>query len=55
VQLDYISGCHSLDSVLWILPVTPLAVYCLQKAFEKIIEVQIGEASEAGAVEETVA
>jgi hypothetical protein len=33
----------------------PLAMYCLQKAFEKIIETQIDDASEAGAVEETVA
>ena len=33
----------------------PLAVYCLQKAFEKIIEVQIGETSDDGVVEEEVA
>ena len=32
----------------------PLAIYCLQKAFEKIIEVQIGEGSEDGVVEEEV-
>ena len=32
----------------------PLAVYCLQKAFEKIIEVQIGESSGDGVVEEEV-
>jgi hypothetical protein len=33
----------------------PLAICCLQKAFEKIIEVQIGESSEDGVVEEEVA
>jgi len=33
----------------------PLAIYCLQKAFEKIIEVQIGEGSDDGVVEEEVA
>ena len=33
----------------------PLAIYCLQKAFEKIIEVQIGESSDDGVVEEEVA
>jgi hypothetical protein len=32
----------------------PLAVYCLQKSFEKIIEMQIDEGSENGAVEEEV-
>jgi len=32
----------------------PLAIYCLQKAFEKIIEVQIGESSEDGVAEEEV-
>jgi hypothetical protein len=40
---DYISGCHF-----------PLAVYCLQKIFEKIIEMQIDEGSKNGAVEEEV-
>ena len=29
----------------------PLAIYCLQKAFEKIIEMQIDGVSEEGAVE----
>ena len=33
----------------------PLAVYCLQKSFEKIIETEVGESSEDGAVEEDVA
>ena len=33
----------------------PLAIYCLQRAFEKIIEVQIGEGSEEGVVEQEVA
>lgn len=33
----------------------PLAIHCLQKAFEKIIEVQIGEGSDDGVVEEEVA
>jgi hypothetical protein len=32
----------------------PLAIYCLQKSFEKIIEMQIDEGSENGAVEEEV-
>jgi hypothetical protein len=32
----------------------PLAVYCLQKSFEKIIEMQIDESSDDGIVEETV-
>jgi hypothetical protein len=32
----------------------PLAIYCLQKAFEKIIEVQIGGTSDDGVVEEEV-
>ena len=32
----------------------PLAIYCLQKAFEKIIEVQVGEDSDDGVVEETI-
>ena len=32
----------------------PLAVYCLQKAFEKIIEKQVDDSSEDGVVEETV-
>lgn len=31
-----------------------LAIYCLQKAFEKIIETQIGETSGDGIVEEAV-
>jgi len=30
----------------------PLAIYCLQKAFEKIIEMQIDESSDSGVVEE---
>jgi hypothetical protein len=30
----------------------PLAIYCMQKAFEKIIEVQIGDISDDGVVEE---
>ncbi|UCF16394.1 MAG: hypothetical protein JSW59_02850 [Phycisphaerales bacterium] len=33
----------------------PLAIYCLQKAFEKIIEVQVGESGDDGVVEEEVA
>jgi hypothetical protein len=33
----------------------PLAIYCLQKAFEKIIEVQIDSANGDGVVEEAVA
>ena len=33
----------------------PLAIYCLQKAFEKIIEVQVGESGDDGIVEEEVA
>ena len=33
----------------------PLAIYCLQKAFEKIIELQIDSANGDGVVEETVA
>jgi hypothetical protein len=32
----------------------PLAIYCLKKAFEKIIEVQIGDTSDDGVVEEEV-
>jgi hypothetical protein len=32
----------------------PLAVYCLQKSFEKIIEMQIDESSEDGVVEEEI-
>ena len=32
----------------------PLAVYCLQKAFEKIIEMQTDDSSDDGVVEETV-
>ena len=32
----------------------PLAIYCLQKAFDKIIETQIGESSGDGVVEEEV-
>lgn len=32
----------------------PLAIYCLQKAFEKIIEVQVGDGSDDGVVEEEV-
>jgi hypothetical protein len=32
----------------------PLAVYCLQKSFEKIIEMQIDESSDDGIVEEAV-
>jgi len=32
----------------------PLAIYCLQKSFEKIIEVQIGENSDDGVVEEAI-
>jgi hypothetical protein len=30
----------------------PLAIYCLQKSFEKIIEMQIDESSDSGVVEE---
>jgi hypothetical protein len=33
----------------------PMAIYCLQKAFDKIIEAQIGESSEDGVVEEEMA
>jgi hypothetical protein len=33
----------------------PLAVHCLQKAFEKIIEVQVSESGGDGVVEEEVA
>ena len=33
----------------------PLAIYCLQRAFEKIIEAQIGDNGENGVVEEDVA
>jgi hypothetical protein len=32
----------------------PLAIYCLQKSFEKIIETEVGESSEDGVVEEEV-
>ena len=32
----------------------PLAIYCLQKSFEKIIETEVGESSEDGVVEEDV-
>ena len=32
----------------------PLAVYCLQKAFEKIIETQINSANGDGVVEEVI-
>jgi len=32
----------------------PLAIYCLQKAFEKIIEVQIDSANGDGVVEEVL-
>ena len=32
----------------------PLATYCLGKAFEKIIETEVGEGSDIGVVEEDV-
>lgn len=32
----------------------PLAIYCLEKAFEKLIEMWIGKSSEDGVVEEEV-
>jgi len=32
----------------------PLAIYCLQKAFEKIIEAQIDSASGDGVIEEAI-
>ncbi|MFC1636406.1 hypothetical protein ACFL5Z_16375 [Planctomycetota bacterium] len=32
----------------------PLAIYCLQKAFEKIVDVQVGESGGDGVVEEEV-
>jgi len=32
----------------------PLAIYCLQKSFEKIIETEVGESSEDGVAEEEV-
>lgn len=30
----------------------PLAIYCLQKSFEKIIETEVGDSSDNGVVEE---